>query len=41
MKDEGIFNNPLAQFTVIAAIVSHYVLGVLLLVSISKTRVNE
>ncbi|NJM93398.1 MAG: hypothetical protein HC842_00930 [Cytophagales bacterium] len=36
MKDEGIFNNSLAQTTVISAIVSHYLLGVLLLIAIQK-----
>ncbi|TND01806.1 MAG: hypothetical protein FD123_4182 [Bacteroidetes bacterium] len=41
MKDEGIFNNSLAQFTVIAAIVSHYILGILLFIGISKTQGSE
>lgn len=41
MKEEGIFNNSLAQLTVIAAIASHYILGVLLFVSISKTKGSE
>ncbi len=36
MKDEGIFNNALAQATVIAAIVSHYLLGILLLIAIRR-----
>lgn len=40
MKDEGIFNNPLAQTTVIAAIVSHYILGILLIIAI-KNHKNE
>lgn len=38
MKDEGIFNNSLAQTTVIAAIVSHYVLGILLIIAIKKYK---
>lgn len=38
MKDEGIFNNRLAQTTVTAAIVSHYIIGVLLFVGISRTK---
>jgi hypothetical protein len=38
MKDEGIFNNSLAQTTVIAAIVSHYILGILLIIGIRKTK---
>ena len=38
MKDEGIFNNPLAQTTVISAIVSHYIFGILLFVGINKTK---
>ena len=40
MKNEGIFNNPLAQTTVIAAIVSHYIIGVLLLIGINRTKSN-
>ena len=39
MKDEGIFNNSLAQTTVIAAIVSHYILGILLFIGISREKV--
>jgi hypothetical protein len=41
MKDDGIFNNSLAQSTVIAAIVSHYFLGILLFISINKAKGNE
>jgi hypothetical protein len=41
MKDEGIFNNSLAQSTVIGAIVSHYILGILLIIGINKTATNE
>lgn len=41
MKNEGIFNNPLAQTTVIAAIVSHYILGILLIIGISRSRANK
>lgn len=37
MKDKGIFGNALAQAIVIAAIVSHYALGILLLVAITRT----
>lgn len=40
-KDEGIFNNALAQSTVIAAIVSHYLLGILLVAAINKAKANE
>lgn len=36
MKNEGIFNNSLAQSTVIAAIVSHYILGILLIIAIKN-----
>jgi hypothetical protein len=38
MKDEGIFDNSLAQTTVIAAIVSHYILGILLFIGINKSK---
>jgi hypothetical protein len=41
MKDEGIFSNSLAQITVIAAIVSHYILGILLFIGISTTKKYE
>jgi len=41
MKDEGIFSNSLAQATVIAAIASHYMLGILLIAGINKTKTNE
>lgn len=40
MKDEGIFDNPLAQTTVIAAIVSHYFFGILLIIAINKSKSN-
>ncbi len=36
MKDDGIFSNSLAQTTVTAAIVSHYILGALLFIGISR-----
>ncbi len=35
-RDEGIFSNSLAQTTVIAAIASHYLLGILMIVGISR-----
>ncbi|MFZ6011410.1 MAG: hypothetical protein ACOYXT_13765 [Bacteroidota bacterium] len=38
MRDEGIFNNPLARTTVLAAIVSHYLLGILLVTGIIKAK---
>jgi hypothetical protein len=38
MKDEGIFNNSLAETTVIAAIVSHYFFGILLIIAINKSK---
>lgn len=41
MKDEGIFSNSLAQTTVVAAIISHYALGVLLLIAINKTPTTK
>ena len=40
MKDEGIFNNSLAETTVIAAIVSHYFFGILLIFAINKEQVD-
>ena len=40
MKEEGIFNNSLAESTVIAAIVSHYFFGILLIISINKTKAH-
>ena len=40
MKDDGIFASSLAQTSVIAAIVSHYFLGVLLLIAIKKSQAN-
>lgn len=39
-KDEGIFSSPIAQATVIVAIISHYLLGVLLVVGINKAGKN-
>ena len=36
MKDAGIFSTPLARVTVIAAIVSHYSLGILLTLGIAR-----
>lgn len=41
MKDEGIFNNTLAQATVVAAIVSHYGLGFLLVIGINRMKNHE
>lgn len=40
MKDEGIFNNSLAETTVIAAVVSHYFFGILLIVAINKAKAD-
>jgi len=40
LKNEGIFNNSLAQITVTAAIISHYILGILLIAGINKTPSN-
>lgn len=40
MKDEGIFDNSFAQTTVVAAIVSHYMLGILLIIGINKAKEN-
>lgn len=40
MKDEGIFGNPFAQVSVVIAIASHYVLGVLLMIGINKVQEN-
>jgi hypothetical protein len=37
MKEEGIFSNPLAKVTVAAAIITHYLLGILIVVAINKT----
>lgn len=36
MADEGIFSTPLARVTVLAAIVSHYALGLLLVLGIAR-----
>jgi len=41
MKNEGIFNNSLAQSTVIIAIISHYILGILLIIGMNKTNKSE
>lgn len=38
MKDEGIFGNALAQTTVVGAVVSHYLLGILLIIAIRKAQ---
>lgn len=38
MSDAGIFDNALAQTTVIAAIVSHYFFGILLLIGINQAN---
>jgi hypothetical protein len=40
MKGEGIFNNSLAESTVIAAIISHYFFGILLIIAIKKREAN-
>jgi hypothetical protein len=39
-KEEGIFSSPLAQTTVVAAIVSHYFFGILLIIAIQKAGKN-
>lgn len=39
-KEDGIFSSSLAQTTVIAAIASHYFLGLLLIVGISNEKAN-
>ena len=41
LKDDGIFKNSLAQTTVTAAIISHYILGILIMVGINKTVNHE
>jgi hypothetical protein len=41
LKDGGIFSNTLAQTTVTAAIVSHYILGLLLLVGIRRHPADD
>ncbi len=38
MKEEGIFGNALAETTVVPAIISHYLLGILLIVGIQKAK---
>lgn len=40
MKDEGIFNSAFAQNTVVAAVVSHYFFGILLLIALNKSKSN-
>lgn len=40
MKDDGIFNNSIAETSVIAAIVSHYFFGILLIIAINKSKPN-
>lgn len=40
LKDEGIFNNPTAQTSVVLAIASHYLLGLLLVIGINKAGKN-
>lgn len=41
LKDEGIFSNSFAQTSVIIAIASHYLLGILLVIAINKAGKNE
>jgi hypothetical protein len=41
MRDAGFFSTPLARTTVVAAILSHYFLGGLLLVAIAKADPAE
>jgi len=36
LRDAGIFSTPLARITVIAAIISHYALGVLLALAVAR-----
>ena len=38
MKEDGIFDNDLAKTTVIGAIVSHYILGILLIIGIRNHK---
>ena len=40
-KDEGIFSDPVAQMTVIAAIVSHYLLGILIILGVKNARTQN
>jgi hypothetical protein len=40
LKDEGIFSNSFAQTSVIIAIASHYLLGILLVIGINKAGKN-
>lgn len=41
LKDEGIFNNSLAEITVISAIVSHYIIGILMIIAIMQTTKGD
>jgi hypothetical protein len=41
MKEEGIFNNTLAQTTVVAAVVSHYFFGILMIIAIRNAENKE
>jgi len=41
LKDDGIFSNSLAQATVICAIVSHYAIGILLVIALMKVKKIE
>lgn len=40
MKEEGIFSNALAETTVIIAIASHYIFGILLIIGINKSKID-
>ncbi len=40
LEEEGIFSNAFAQTNVLIAIVSHYLLGILLLIGINKAGKN-
>ncbi|MBK9931652.1 MAG: hypothetical protein IPP04_17510 [Saprospiraceae bacterium] len=40
LKDEGIFGTPFAQKSVVVAIASHYLLGILLVIAINKPTKN-
>lgn len=39
-KEEGIFGSSIAQFSVVGAIFSHYLLGILLVIAINKVGKN-
>jgi hypothetical protein len=41
MRDAGIFSTSLARTTVVGAIVSHYLLGILLVVGIARVGKTE